>query len=166
MTTTSQHQHPTNRSPEAMDIDLPPSTFDKTKFIKTSKTRVLTTATLSHPPFSYAHLAVTQLPNDEKQQQPELELDALQVKSYLTSALRQFLGATGAAIPVDILLVKGQDAWVRVPREDLAAFAAAVTAFPGTSSDSGGTLLLQIKACGDWLGALIARASEGDIWTR
>jgi ribonuclease P/MRP protein subunit POP8 len=147
-------------NPDAMDIDTTPQTNPK----PTSKTLTLTSATLSHPPFAYAHLALAPTADGPH---PPLPLDALQVRSYLTAALRQFLGATGAAIPLDILLVQDRSVWVRMPQPDLAAFAAAVTAFSGLSSSTmaGGAMLLQLKACGDWLGSLIGREEEGGLWT-
>ncbi|KAK3308648.1 uncharacterized protein B0T15DRAFT_391594 [Chaetomium strumarium] len=136
---------------------------------KSKKTFTLATATLKHPPFAYAHLSLaTSAFSPSPARSADTGLDALQVRSYLTAALRQFLGDTGAAIPIDILLVQGQSAWVRVPREDLAAFAAGVTAFPGLPPSSGeaggGTMLLQLRACGDWLGSLIGREEQAGLW--
>ena len=144
-----------------MDIDTTPQTNPK----PTSKTLTLTSATLSHPPFAYAQLALAPTTDGPH---PPIPLDALQARSYLTAALRQFLGATGAAIPLDILLVQDSSVWVRMPQPDLAAFAAAVTAFsglPSSSTTAGGTMLLQLRACGDWLGSLIGREEEGGLWT-
>ncbi|KAK1835815.1 hypothetical protein QBC39DRAFT_297657 [Podospora conica] len=124
-----------------------------------TKTRELTTATIKSPPFAYLHLSASS---------STTTLDALQVRSYCTSACRQFLGATGAAIPVDILSVPsgsgGGDAWVRVPRADLGAFAGAITAYGGSSSDAGGVMVLRVKACGDWLGSLVGGEGEERVW--
>lgn len=167
-----------------MDLDHPPKptpTHPKTTPAKLTKTLTLTTTTLRAPPFSYAHLTLTPTPpstttNTTTPPKPPTVLDALQIRAYLTTALRQFLGTTGAAIPLDILLIDGRSVWVRVPREDLAAFAAGVTAFSGLSSSSsgsglgvggdgeGGRMLLQLRACGDWLGALVGREGEGGLW--
>ncbi|KAK4229880.1 hypothetical protein QBC38DRAFT_471299 [Podospora fimiseda] len=128
-------------SPTPMDLDIP----------KYSKT--LTQQTISSPPFSYIHLSTSTHQN----------LDNLLLRSYLTSALRQFLGDTGVAIPVDILSCTSSQAWIRVPRQDLGAFAGAITSFSGQQS-----LLLQIKACGDFLGSLIGKGGkdddEWDVW--
>ncbi|KAK0754790.1 hypothetical protein B0T18DRAFT_313672 [Schizothecium vesticola] len=124
-----------------------------------TKTRELTTTTIKSPPFAYLHLSTsTTTPG----------LDALQVRSYCSSASRQFLGTTGAAIPVDVLSVSsglggGGDAWVRVPRADLGAFAGAITAFGGLSSD-GGVMVMRVKACGDWLGSLVGGDGEERVW--
>ncbi|KAM4056033.1 hypothetical protein HRG_002957 [Hirsutella rhossiliensis] len=94
------------------------------------------TCTIKAPPFSYAHLELytDRGPDDNG---GAAELDNLQVRSYCTAALRQFLGLTGVAISVDILKVEGSECWVRVPRPHLGSFAAAITAWKGTSE--GGT---------------------------
>lgn len=122
------------------------------------KTRELTTTTIKTPPFSYLHLSTSPTTTTS--------LDVLQVRSYCASACRQFLGATGAAIPVDVLSVTsgGGDAWVRVPRADLGAFAGAITAYGGTSSDGGGVMVMRVEACGDWLGSLVGGEGEGRVW--
>jgi ribonuclease P/MRP protein subunit POP8 len=153
-----------------MDLDHPPTTPTPSKL---TKTLTLTTTTLRTPPFAYAHLTLTPDPQSPPTTPtPSLQVDALQVRAYLTTALRQFLGTTGAAIAIDILLIDGASVWVRVPREDLAAFAAGVTAFAGTPSssssqgggDGAGRMLLQLGACGDWLGGLVGREGEGGLW--
>ncbi|KAK4177197.1 hypothetical protein QBC36DRAFT_237172 [Triangularia setosa] len=158
-----------------MDID-PFSSLPKTK-----KSFPLTTLTLSKSQYSYAHLTLL-TPSSSSQ----TELDNLQLKSYLTSALSQFLGQTGAAIPIDILYISDSSddtqqqqqqqqqqhastsfsAWVRLPRPDLAAFSAAVTAFPGISSSGkdNNKLVLRVEAAGDYLGALLGRGEEQNIW--
>ena len=93
----------------------------------------------------------------------EVELDALQVRSHCTSALKQFLGATGTATPIDILKVQGNKFWVRVPRQDLATFAAGITAWPGTTQD-GIPSVLQIRSSGNWLGSLLGRSEQHKLW--
>jgi ribonuclease P/MRP protein subunit POP8 len=155
-----------------MDLDHPPTTTTApTPPAKLTKTLTLTTTTLRTPPFAYAHLTLTPDPQSPPPPTPSLQVDALQVRAYLTTALRQFLGTTGASIAIDILLIEGGSVWVRVPREDLAAFAAGVTAFAGTSSSSQGggeggegRMLLRLGACGDWLGGLVGREGEGGLW--
>ncbi|KAK2069593.1 hypothetical protein P8C59_004155 [Phyllachora maydis] len=143
-----------------------------------SKYHDILTTTIKAPRFAYAHLSLT---NDEivgQLQQPEKPahtgssrsrpaLDALQVRAYCTAALRRFLGDTGAGMPVDVLAIKGADgtdAWVRVPREDLAAFAAAMTAYPGQEDGEDGMLVLRLRSCGNWLGSLLGRAEESALW--
>lgn len=154
----------------------PPTKTTLTTTTSKSKTRILTTATLKNPPFAYAHLSLaTPSPppppaTTHTSSSSNPPLDALQVRAYLTAALRQFLGDTGAGMPIDILQVRDESVWVRVAREDLAAFAAGVTAFGGLSPSSsggggGGTMLLQLRACGDWLGSLIGKGEEAGLWT-
>jgi len=92
-----------------------------------------------------------------------VQLDVLQVRSYCTAALRQFLGDTGVAITIDIIKVQDSECWLRVPSQDLAAFSAAITAFPGISQD-GQTSALRLQACGDWLGALIGKSEQQKLW--
>ncbi|KAK4460236.1 hypothetical protein QBC42DRAFT_272931 [Cladorrhinum samala] len=141
-------------SSEAMDIDHPPL---PSSLPKSSHSQTLTTLTISSPPFSYAHLSTTAA-------LPGQELDMIEVRSYLTAALRQFLGDTGVAIPIDILKVQETSVWVRLPRQDLGAFAGAITAFPGITQNES-LLLLQLKACGDYLSSLLGRGEgEADIW--
>lgn len=122
------------------------------------KSHDIFTRTIKTPPFSYAHLTLVTSSNSK----PE-PLDELQVKSYCTNALRQFLGLTGQAIPVDILKAEGTECWVRVPREDLGAFAAAITAYRGVEED-GVERVLTLKQCSDWLGAMVGRDGQDRIW--
>ncbi|KAI1447129.1 hypothetical protein F5Y02DRAFT_36453 [Annulohypoxylon stygium] len=125
---------------------------------KVKKAHELVTATIKAPRFSYAHLELfSDSPNAG-------DLDALQVRSYCTSALKQFLGATGVGIPLDILKVEGKACWLRMPRDDLGAFSAAITAWPGSYQD-GFHSSLRIRGCSDWLGALVGRAGEDKIWS-
>ncbi|OTA94811.1 hypothetical protein M434DRAFT_70558 [Hypoxylon sp. CO27-5] len=125
---------------------------------KVKKSHELVTATIRAPRFSYAHLEVFTNSADA------VELDALQVRSYCTSALKQFLGTTGVGIPLDILKVEGKDCWLRMPRDDLGAFSAAITAWQGTYQD-GVHSSFRIRGCSDWLGALVGRDGEDKLWT-
>ncbi|KAI5924350.1 hypothetical protein F4810DRAFT_138870 [Camillea tinctor] len=124
---------------------------------KSKKAHELLTRTLKSP-YSYAHL---ELHSDSG---PVAGLDALQVRSFCTAALRQFLGATGLSMPLDILQVSGHSCWVRLPREDLAGFAAAITAWQGAVQD-GVRVSLRIRGCSDWLGALVGREGEQRMWS-
>ncbi|KAJ2984993.1 hypothetical protein NUW58_g5774 [Xylaria curta] len=126
---------------------------------KGNKSHELVKSVIKAPPYSYAHL---ELFNPESSSAEEL--DALQVRSHCTAALKQFLGATGVAIPVDILKVEGSSCWLRVPRDDLGAFAAAITAWQGTRQN-GVHSTLRIRGCSDWLGALVGQQDEQKLWT-
>ncbi|KAH8162103.1 hypothetical protein CIB48_g6143 [Xylaria polymorpha] len=126
---------------------------------KSNKSYELAKSVIKAPPYSYAHLELFNAGSGKKE-----ELDALQVKSYCTAALNQFLGATGVAIPLDILKVEGQSCWLRLPRDDLGAFAAAITAWQGTKQDSVPSTF-RIRGCSDWLGALVGQQDEQKLWT-
>lgn len=121
------------------------------------KAHDILTCTIKNPPYSYAHLELV-----TSTTQPE-SLDELQVKAYCTAALRQFLGLTGQAMFLDILKVEGGDCWVRVPRDDLGSFAAAITAYKGTVED-GVERVLRLKQCSDWLGAMVGNDGQDRIW--
>lgn len=102
-------------------------------------------------------------------------LDAVTARTYLTSALSQFLGLTGTAIPIDILKIEKARRgdvfmWIRVPREDVAAVVSALSSWIGgstststTSSTSsagigvgdGGNVAWRVCAKGNFLGALV-----------
>jgi len=124
------------------------------------KSHDILTCTIKEPPFSYAHLElVTDVPSSSS----SVALDDLSLKSYCTTALRQFLGTTGVAISIDILKVENNHAWIRIPRPDLGSFAAAITAWRGTS-DNGEQISLQLRQCSDWLGAMVGADGQNRLW--
>ncbi|EER27244.1 hypothetical protein CPC735_025800 [Coccidioides posadasii C735 delta SOWgp] len=110
------------------------------------------------PEWAYIHLElVTQPPSSNSE-----PLDLLTAKTYLTSALSQFLGLSGTAIPFDILKLQAESLptrntlWIRVPHGDAAALIAAVSSWVGGSSgDGGSSVAWKIRAKGSWLGALV-----------
>ncbi|KAJ9612032.1 hypothetical protein H2200_003627 [Cladophialophora chaetospira] len=115
-----------------------------------------TTITLRNPPYTYFHLHLHTLSEQNSQ-----SLDELTIRSYLTSALQQYLGLTGTAIPIDILKVDGLDAWIRVPRDDEVAVTAAVSQWVGVKG-----IGLKIEARGSWLGGVVARGRmDRKLWT-
>lgn len=135
-----------------MDIDAPvQEALTKARGTK-SKSREIYSTTIKNPTYAYAHLELITTNT--------LILDDLQIRSYLNSALKQFLGATGSGMPIDILKVQGKESWVRVPRQDLGAFAAALTAWSGSGNSTG----FIIRAAGDWLGALVGRHDQRKLW--
>ncbi|KAI1944097.1 hypothetical protein LOZ66_000687 [Ophidiomyces ophidiicola] len=96
------------------------------------------TFTSRKPEWAYFHLELVTQPSESS-----LEfLDLLTAKTYLTSALSQFLGLSGTVIPIDILKLQTEELptsptvvlkrktrnmlWIRVPHEDAAAVTAAV----------------------------------------
>lgn len=141
---------------DAMDVDTPdeiPKTKEAQK--KSSKpSSTIYTTTIKTPPHAYAHLELITTSQ-------ESVLDDLTLRQHLTSALKQFLGLTGMGMPIDILKVSGRECWVRVPRQDLGAFAAALTAWTGSGGSASG---FRICAAGAWLGALVARHDQRKLW--
>ncbi|KZL69955.1 hypothetical protein CT0861_12693 [Colletotrichum tofieldiae] len=126
------------------------------------KSHELLTCTIKTPPFSYAQL---ELVTDSLQAlDATAGLDNLQVRSYCNAALRQFLGVTGSAIPIDILKVDGNQCWLRVPRPDLSPFAAAITAWAGVS-EQGSRRVLRVKQCSDYLGAIVGADGQDKLWS-
>lgn len=149
---------------------LPPSSSSSAARVQKSHT--LATHTIRSPPFAYAHLELvtsSSSTSSSLSSSAAVSLDPIQVRTYLTSALRQFLGISGQAIAVDVLRVDGARCWLRVPRDDLSAFAAAVTAWPGTAHEgSGGAqpqhATFRIRGCSDWLGGLIGQDGMEQVW--
>ncbi|CAI4210356.1 unnamed protein product [Parascedosporium putredinis] len=126
--------------------------------LKRQKSTEIRTHTIRSPPFAYAHLELS----SSSPSAAEPAMDALQARSYCASALTRFLGDTGSAVSVDVLRVRANRCWVRVPAPDLAAFSAAITAWPGTT-DGGERVALKILQCSDWLGCMVGRDGQGDV---
>lgn len=138
------------------DTSLAEGNKIKRKKKKVPKGQQITTRTIKTPPFSYVCLEI--IPHPPK----ELHLDALTVRTYLTSALTQFLGLTGAAISVDILKVDGTICWIRVPREDLSAVVAATGGWIGGNDSEG--VGWNVKGSGNWLGSLVSSIDIDQVW--
>lgn len=111
------------------------------------------------PPFSYVHLELRYSAPGA-----HAPLDILSARAYLTSALTQFLGLTGAAISLDFLHVSAQQVWVRVPAEDRSAVVAAVGGWAGREDGGDGDVGWRVRAYGDWLGALVKAGGEKRVW--
>lgn len=133
------------------DQPLPPRS-------KSSKGHEIQSKSIKTPPFSYFHLELI------SGSVIHVTLDDLTVRSYITSALSQFLGLTGTAIPIDILKVDGSECWVRVPREDLSPVLAALGGWVGGQNQSDGTVAWRVKASGNWLSVLVGREEMVDVW--
>ncbi|KAG5978000.1 hypothetical protein E4U55_006424 [Claviceps digitariae] len=134
-----------------------------TNSLQTSAHPVFTTTLIPEQYFSYAHL---ELATDDPSPRPRtmtITLDNLTVKSYLNAALKQFLGLTGLAIPIDILKAQDTTCWVRLPREDMASFAAAITAYRG-SREGDTQYVLRMKGWSNWLGLLIGKAAQEEVF--
>ena len=103
------------------------------------------TIPLRKPPHTYLHLTLTVTLGSHHDPQ-----DPLTARTYLTSALTQFLGLTGTAIPIDLLKVTERDVWIRLPREDGGAVVAALGQWANASLG----VSLQVVGRSEWLGAL------------
>lgn len=146
-----------------MAQDTKPQGRHRPKRQKLENSYEILTCTAKSASFSYIHLQLLTTPSANTTSAADPELDNLQLSAYCTSALRQFLGLTGAAVPVDILKVHGADGWVRVPRQDLSLFAAAVTAWRG-EVDDGELRALRVVQCADWLGAMVGHDGQDRLW--
>ncbi|KAI4281925.1 MAG: hypothetical protein L6R38_003348 [Xanthoria sp. 2 TBL-2021] len=107
------------------------------------------TTTIRHLPWTYFHLSL--ISSEITSQATDAEVDILTARTYLTSALQQFLGITGTAIPVDFLKVEGRNIWIRVPRDDSAVVVSALSGWIGREG-----VAWRIKGKSEWLGSLIA----------
>jgi ribonuclease P/MRP protein subunit POP8 len=150
----------------------------------------ITTKTIKTPPFSYACLElITSSPIPVLSPNPSSvsssnvstpdpipfpstintnttpSLDVLTTRTYLTSAVAQFLGLTGSAISIDILKIQGLKVWIRTPREDLAPVLAAVGGWVGKGSIGAQEKVgWRVRGSGNWLSSLVAQGEEGSIW--
>ncbi|PLB43175.1 hypothetical protein P170DRAFT_481125 [Aspergillus steynii IBT 23096] len=133
----------------------------------------ITTFVARNPPWTYLKLQLVHQPGTSPavQSQP---LDPLTARTYLTSALSQFLGLTGTTISIDILKVfpeaeqqtpTNKTAWIRVPSDDAAAVVAALSSWIGGNAGGGvvGSVAWRVCAKGNFLGALV-NGSGGDLF--
>ena len=116
----------------------------------------ITSRMIKAPPFSYAHLELTSTSTATSMR----TLDEITIRSYLNSALTQFLGLSGAAITVDILKTEANECWVRVPRQDLSPFLAGVGGWIGEH----GAVGWRVRSSGNWLSALVGNKDVEKIW--
>ncbi|KAJ5146282.1 uncharacterized protein N7515_000846 [Penicillium bovifimosum] len=124
--------------------------------------------TSRNPPWTYLKLKLVYQPGSSPQ-----PLDHLSARTYLSSALSQFLGLTGTAIPIDILkieegspsITKHDVVWIRVPREDASAVVGAVSSWIGGGNNSMGSTDVAWRVCakGNFLGALVS-GSGADLF--
>ena len=132
------------------------TTQDPTTLLSSPTT---TSFALRHPPYTYLNLSLVTLPS----KRDYAPLDAITVRTYLTSALSSFLGLTGTAIPVDILKVEARQVWIRVPTED----ASVVVASIGQWADPNQVVSWKIEGRGTWLGGAVAQTStdKKKLWS-
>ncbi|KAL1851149.1 hypothetical protein Plec18167_001919 [Paecilomyces lecythidis] len=126
--------------------------------------------TARNPPWSYIKLQLIPQPGYSSANAP---LDELTTRTYLSSALAQFLGVTGTAISIDIMKVENDGAnkyaWIRVPRDDASAVVSAVSSWiggntsTGSSAASANNVAWRVCAKGNFLGAIV-NGSGADLF--
>lgn len=124
-----------------------------------------TTFTLRNPPYTYMRLSLRIIPvqrQSHSQLPSQAILDEITIHQYITAALRSFLGLHGTAIYFDILKVDGNEAWVRVPRQDGEKVAAAVSSWSGRDGER-----LGVDGWGSWLGGVcgVSPESKQKLWS-
>ena len=112
----------------------------------------LQSITIRNPPYTYLHLSLITSAPSSSSDSKLAPIDILTARTHVTSALSQFLGLTGTAIPIDFLKLDGRNVWIRVPREDGSAVVGALSQWAG----GGGTVSWRIRGKGQWLGAVNA----------
>lgn len=142
--------------------EIASTTEVKQKQRKEHRGHDITTKTIKAPQFAYAWL---ELITESPPTQVSIPLDALSVRSYISSALTRFLGLTGSAIFVDILKVEENHCWVRVTREDLSPLIAAAGGWTGNLAENS-KVGLKVKASGNWLSILSAEEGASHIWNQ
>ncbi|KAL4819439.1 hypothetical protein BDW67DRAFT_130648 [Aspergillus spinulosporus] len=139
--------------------------------------------TARNPPWTYLKLQLIHQPNTSAATK-SAPLDPLTARTYLSSALSQFLGLSGSSIPIDILSVSPDPEsvtaasqpqsqsrpfekfiWVRVPRQDAPAVVAAVSSWIGGVGEEevGGSVAWRVCAKGNFLSALV-NGDGGDLF--
>lgn len=97
---------------------------------KEKEAHILQQITFRNPPWTYFHLTLVISPCSFSSSTSDLS--PLVLSPLLTSALRAYLGTTGAAIPIDILKTAGCNVWIRVPRQDARGLRAALSSWAGS----------------------------------
>lgn len=121
-----------------------------TKHTEKNLLPIYRTITTRNPPHTYLHLSLVTSSSFANLTSNSQSIDVLTARTHLASALSQFLGLTGTAIPIDFLKVERRDVWIRVPREDGTAVVGALSQWAG----SDGAVTWRIRGKGEWLGAV------------
>lgn len=116
------------------------------------------TVLIRSPPHTYFHLTLLSasapsLSSSSTVANGPPTIDILTARNHFSSALQQYLGLTGSAIPIDILKIQGRDCWIRVPGEDRTAVTGALSQ---RVSNDGGGVAWRIRSRGEWLGRVAA----------
>jgi ribonuclease P/MRP protein subunit POP8 len=164
---------------DEMDVDVSENRSFQVQ-IPTSKTKIsrgheITCKTIKNPPFSYACLelisssvspALDPNNNPEPTRTTIAVLDPVTIRTYITSALTQFLGLSGSAISIDILKIEGSRVWIRTPSDDLAPVLAATGGWVGKDTGSLGENRVgwRIRGSGNWLSVLVTDGERDRVW--
>jgi ribonuclease P/MRP protein subunit POP8 len=160
----TNHLHQAMSIPSSMGVDAESSHIVSSNPVHKRKTSPSTSAigheitarTIQTQPFSYLHLTLIADPS------PKGPIDIITFRTHLTSALTQFLGLTGSAIPIDILKVDGRDIWIRMAKDDLNALISAVGGWVGGGDEFG--VGWRVKGSGNWLGAISHEQEVSKMW--
>ena len=106
--------------------------------------------TIRNAPYTYLHLSL----RHAHESATRAPLDAVTTRTYLTSALSQYLGLTGSAIAIDILMVAPREVLIRVPREDASIFVAALGQWMSAAANAS----FKVESMGEWLPGVAAAA--------
>lgn len=68
----------------------------------------------------------------------------------------------GSAIHIDILHVKNDEAWLRLPRNDVIMFGAAVSGYVGSTETR--AVGFKILGMGDFLMGVVGKGEEDHVW--
>lgn len=68
----------------------------------------------------------------------------------------------GSAIHIDILHIKHDEAWLRLPRNDVTMFGAAVSGYVGSTETR--AVGFKILGMGDFLMGVVGKGEEDDLW--
>lgn len=129
------------------------STSSKQK--NATKNQTLSEFSIRKPDWSYIHLQHLSSSNASSTQ----ALDGVTAQLHLNAALSTFLGLHGSAIPIDLLQLKEQDVWIRVPAEDRAAVIAAAGGW--TSKNGEGW---RVKGWSHWNASALGRDAGQDLF--
>lgn len=118
--------------------------------------------TVKNPEWSYAHLKMTYDP-PYTAESPSYPPDILTWRTTLTICLTQFLGIMGSSLHIDILHIESDEAWLRLPKNDMTMFAAAVSGYVG-ESDEGKSVGFKTLGTGDFLMGVVGKGEEETLW--
>lgn len=128
------------------------STSTNKKRKKKPSTQIVSEFSICKPDWTHLHFQHV-APGGKSKGNNDQQLDGVTAHLHLTAALSSFLGVHGAAIPVDITKLEGQEVWIRIPADDRAAVIAAAGGWISGSGES-----WRVKGWSHWN----ARASGRD----